>query len=296
MFHAQTSKGACFCPSHGSEMNPLKAREVLRGRLAFLYQVKRANLSVSFQIKSPAFKRMCERFKVYDKFFANDKPLVICEGYTDSIYLKAAISKLAGKFPALAPSPLPDGQMIPSIDFFKYSDMNGELLPLNGGAGQLNAFVGQYANTFHDFHAGGQTVPVIVLVDNDSASGKMWSVISEQLKPPSPKGVKTKGPKIDGSNPYYHVCRNLYVVPVPRLGKKDTIIEDLFDKATLAEKLGAKVFDPNHKGKMTNDKYGKAAFATQVVRKKAATIDFSGFEPLLEAMAAVCTLTPAPSK
>jgi retron-type reverse transcriptase len=296
MFYAQTTKGVCFCPTQGEGMNPIEARLILRGRLAFLYQVKRRQLSEIDQADTPAFKRMCERFKIYEKFFANDSPLVICEGYTDSIYLKAAIAKLASKFPSLAPTTLPTGETVPSIDFFKYSDMNGELLPLNGGAGQLNAFVAKYANMFHGFHAGGQTAPVIVLVDNDSASNKMWSVISEQLKPTSPKGVKSKGPKIDGSQSYYHVCRNLFVVPVPKLGNKDTIIEHLFDKATLEEKLGTKVFDPEHKGKMTDDKYGKAAFATQVVRKKAATIDFSGFEPLLQAIANVCSVALTPSK
>jgi hypothetical protein len=89
--------------------------------------------------------------------------------------------------------------------------------------------------------------------------------------------------QFDGaSHDFYHVTKNLYVVPIPKVGGADTFIEHLFDAKTLASQLNGKSFDFGQKGKkIASNKYGKMAFAKDVVRKNRASIDFSGFLPVL---------------
>lgn len=61
------------------------------------------------------------------------------------------------------------------------------------------------------------------------------------------------------------------------------MIEDLFDPALLKTVLDGKTFNPNDK-KMTNMEYSKNHFAKYVVKAQQETIDFSGFEPLLNSV------------
>ncbi|MGA0572072.1 hypothetical protein ACO2Q9_15240 [Variovorax sp. VNK109] len=78
---------------------------------------------------------------------------------------------------------------------------------------------------------------------------------------------------------------NLYVVPTP-LGPNGTktAIEDFFSAQTLAEKLNGKSF--SREKKIDESKhYGKSAFARDVVDKKAPTIDFNSFAPILDRIA-----------
>jgi RNA-directed DNA polymerase len=63
-------------------------------------------------------------------------------------------------------------------------------------------------------------------------------------------------------------------------GATQSMIEDFFDAATKATKLGDKSFQGNNK----HDKekyYSKRYFAEKVVQVKAGSINFAGFRPLL---------------
>ncbi|MEP2762488.1 MAG: hypothetical protein ABJO54_00380 [Hyphomicrobiales bacterium] len=146
-------------------------------------------------------------------------------------------------------------------------------MSISGGTGELHKFVGKYGSLLNEFHRGGQLQPVIVVVDNDATAKPMWSVIKEKM------GSKTA---VDGSAEYYHVQRNLFVVPIPILAGKSASIEDLFDKATLATKNKGKKFNPQLKSHQTASQYGKEIFVKWVIEANAENIDFSGFEPLLK--------------
>jgi hypothetical protein len=63
------------------------------------------------------------------------------------------------------------------------------------------------------------------------------------------------------------------------------MIEDFFDQAVKATKLGSKSFNP-HTPFDQNKNYGKSLFAEHVVKKSQATIDFDGFEPVLDRIVA----------
>ena len=65
-----------------------------------------------------------------------------------------------------------------------------------------------------------------------------------------------------------------------------TAIEDFFDMKNLAETLGGKTFSRAPKFDDTKH-FGKAAFAREIVEKKADSIDFSRFSEILDGVIAV---------
>lgn len=70
------------------------------------------------------------------------------------------------------------------------------------------------------------------------------------------------------------------------VGGAKTAIEDFFDAKTLAETLGSKTFSRAPKFDDTKH-FGKAAFAREIVDKKADSIDFSRFADILDGVVAV---------
>lgn len=257
---------------------------VLKGKLEFTLAAKIyprdlesfSDLETASKVPSgtpvPSHYKLYRRFLAYEKFHSNARPLIICEGKTDNTYIRCAIASLSAKFPLLKPTTDADGSVHQAISFFKHSEKHAKLLSISGGTGELHKFVGKYGSLLNEFHSGGQLQPVIVIVDNDAAAKPMWSVIKEHM---GSKGA------VDGSANYYHVKRNLFVVPIPIPAGKSASIEDLFDRATLATVNNGKKFNPHLKSHQTATQYGKEIFAKWVIEANAASIDFSGFEPLL---------------
>lgn len=273
--------GACH---HPGTKKPASL-PVLKGKLEFVLAAKTyPNGLESFSTLDTASKtpdgtpvpshyKLYRMFLAYEKFHANTRPLVICEGKTDNTYIRCAIASLNAKFPLLQPAVGADGSVHQALSFFKHSEKHAKLLSISGGTGELHKFVAKYGALLKEFHSGGQQQPVIVIVDNDAAAKPMWSVIREQMG---------SSAVVDGSANYYHVKRNLFVVPIPIPGGKSASIEDLFDKATLATENKGKKFNPQLKSHQTATQYGKEIFAKWVIEANAERIDFSGFEPLLE--------------
>lgn len=82
----------------------------LEGRFSFIYQVISHNRK---RIKANSFKNESNvselsarekdycRFLFYKNFIANERPVIITEGKTDSMYLKVALKALSGNYPKL---------------------------------------------------------------------------------------------------------------------------------------------------------------------------------------------------
>jgi hypothetical protein len=114
------------------------------------------------------------------------------------------------------------------------------------------------------------------VVDNDSGPEKLFKHLSNLLKKP-----------VDGSEPFYFVYENLYVVPVPKIGGAFTAMEQLFEAKVLNEKLDGKVLDLTNEETDGKKFYSKNDFSIQIVQKNQSTIKFDGFKPLLNAIVAV---------
>ena len=294
MCHSQFKNGACW---HWETKEPATLT-MLKGKLEFIFTAKTYSFGKSSIHKLeedeskrggpavPSHYRLYKRFLAYEKFHSLERPLIICEGKTDNVYIRCAIASLNEKFPSLAATNGIDGKSRGAVSFFKHTENHANLLSISGGAGELHKFVGTYSSLVSGFHAGGQKQPVIVIVDNDKAATAMWTVV---------KSLTNSKIGIDGSKDFYHVGQNLYVVPIPSLKGANTSIEDLFDKPTLATVNRGKTFHRNLKSHQTDKYYGKDIFARWVIQDNAPNISFSGFEPLLERLDAVCKIPLTPS-
>lgn len=232
-----------------------------------------------------AFKELVyKQFLLFSQFYVASKPVIIGEGTTDSVYLVHAIRSLVGSLPFLA-TKSSNGEIALNVRLYRYFkrrkkkdavgyssvlSSTGRILGLKGGTGHIYDFILQYRGYLPRFHAPGAYEPVIVVLDNDDGAKDIFNYIKGVFKIPNP-----------ATEPFIHLEKNLYVVPVPLAGgAKAMAIEDLFPSSVTGTLVDGKSFNPDEKTKGPSH-YGKVVFAHKVVRPSAATIDFSNFKQLL---------------
>ncbi len=265
----------------------------LHGMLGFIDTIDLYNRKHATGAKDsdPLSKKelMYQRFLIYRNFFVAEKPVVLCEGETDNVYLTHAIRSLANDFPELATKGS-DGKIHINVRLYKYRrSSTARILGLgDGGSGVLSKFIPMYKKETGKFNAPGQKHPVVVLYDNDSGASPIRSAVKQAC-----------GSAPNGTEPFFHVVRNLYAMatPLPN-GAKQSKIEDFFEATLKATVIDNKTFDDQNEFD-TATHYGKKVFAHKVVRPNADTINFSGFRLLLTnlvlTMKAHATTTSAPS-
>lgn len=214
-------------------------------------------------------------------FFKNcyitEEPLIICEGKTDNVYITLAIQSLFENHPLLAKSTSNDKVKL-KVKLFKYNKISDRLFFLNGGTADLNSFIGNYSKYCKKYKIVGKLNPVIILIDNDSGSKTIFGSIKNNNK--------SYTDTIDGSESYYFVCENLYVIAIPKLEGKDTAIEGFFDSSLLKTKLNGKTF--TLKNQFDNKtEYGKHLFAEHIVKKNKDKVNFEKFSSILKQIEAV---------
>ena len=254
----------------------------LEGVMAHIYHVKRSSDMRSGRLdpkqeaeelkraKYPAYRKLYKSLLYYKHFVSLDKPLILCEGKTDNIYLRSALKALDPRFLVLAK--MDKGKLVTAVRLLRHSRVEHDILELSGGSGNLANLVGRYEAAMYRYRHRPLEHPVIVLVDNDSGSDPVFSAMKQHKIVVSQKTML----------PFYHVCFNLYVVKTPELGTKGTsCIEDLFDPSVRAIKLDGKSLSLN-KDFDRGLYYGKVDFAERVVRQRFTSINFNNFIPLLE--------------
>jgi len=227
-----------------------------------------------------AARKLYRRFLIFKKFVCLERPLVVCEGKTDSIYLKCALRKLAGSYPTLVEA---DGKTLKTkVSFFNYAGHSHSVLELGGGVGDLKFFFikNRYSKIINKFGYKPLKYPVIVLIDNDDgpkgAKG-LFSVINKYFE----ISIDLKS-----TDPFYYITDNLYLVKtIENEASVKSCIEDCFQPALLKTKVKGKSFNPAKYGGATGG-YSKYVFAEQVVKPNVDKINFDGFKPLLDRIAA----------
>ena len=212
-------------------------------------------------------------FLIYRNFFVPEKPVILCEGKTDVVYLKCAITSLASDFSQLA-TIKSDGTVELDVRLFNRPSGTARIMDLGfGGSGDLGNFIKIFKNEAKDFCAPGQQHPVIVLYDNDSGAQDIQ------------KFIKTRSVRVSNGE-YYRVFKNLYAVPTPLPnGREKSEIEDFFDSSTKEHLIPGRTFN----GSRNIDpklEYGKKDFADGVLRNWK-SINFGGFRSLLAVFTSV---------
>jgi RNA-directed DNA polymerase len=251
----------------------------LQGMLGHIYYVRN-----QVDIRTPpekkgdksatATRKLYIRFLFFRNFVVAAKPLIIPEGKTDSIYLRAAIEKLTAYHPQLGV--IEKGKFKPAVKFMNFSRTIHDVLQIGNGNGDLKHFIRKYPEVLKTFRHQPLPNPIIVLIDNDKGGAELFPI------------AKNLGAEISltSREPFYRIAPNLYLVKTPEIGETGiSYIENLFDPALLKTIIDGKTFDASKDP--GPGKYGKMIFAEKVVRAQKDTIDFKRFAGLLNRIVAV---------
>lgn len=247
--------------------------EQLAGMLSFMnsvrrYEIKRHEFQLEWLPSDKSFLEIYRKFLTYKDFYGVDRPVILLEGKTDNIYLRCAMRQLVDDLPNLAKKDA-SGKIELSVRLFRQTNTTGEVLGLSGGSGDLKNFIAKYKSTTSKFKAEKSAFPIIIVIDNDEGAKGIYSVIKKELKR-----------DISGDDPYYKIFDHLYVVPTPRMGAKESCIENLFDPSVLQTNLAGKTFNGT-KDSDGSKHYGKYDLARYVIKANEKEISFSGFLPMM---------------
>ena len=245
-------------------------------------------------------EKQYQKFMIYKTFYANEKPLIITEGKTDVLYIKAALKKYYKYFPNLI-TKKDNGNFVFHVNFFKRKQKHSYYLNLvKDGADTIkniysNCYIKTKNNknitTVHDFKklcGERETNPVILIFDNEMVSNKDRPLkkFLNEIKVNASQKDKLK------ENLYINICDNLYLCTY-QLNNKEACeieIEDLFPADVLEHEINGRKFskkDSTH----DNGFYGKNEFS-QYVYSNYESIDFSNFISLLSAINEIIELYP----
>lgn len=284
----------------------------LEGRFTYIADIDMKNSSISNKNKNGSkeyLKEFSMRNQHYRRFIFlrnlifNEKPLIVTEGKTDIKYLEAALKNLHAKYPELVKLDTLTGHFNFKVSFFKRTNKVQYYLGMNfDGADSILTLYNYYESkssslypyTIKDMRKKNTLKvdainPVMFLFDNE---------ISKNCGRPLRKFLNaTHADKSMESHLMQNLPvkfindENLFLLATIREKEIDTErydceIEDLFTSVTLEHEINGKKFVRSGNG--GKNTYSKELFAEYVSRNYA-TIDFSGFEPLLNNIRDVIT-------
>jgi hypothetical protein len=254
----------------------------LHGMFGHIYHVDRYNDELPKQTVNPVKpslntkENLYRRFLMFKEFYVATLPVIVCEGKTDSVYIKCAIKSLAASFPTLAAlTPGKPINLMVRVPAYPLT-ATGRILRLKGGTSWMGQLIKDYGDELKRFKTPGQQNPVIMLIDNDAGA----KPIHDGMR----KFGKTKP---TGQEQFVHITANLYLVATPLVGgQKSSMIEDAFGTLPRTLKIGGKTFNPEDVGFDEALHFDKHIFS-QYVKDRASQIDFTGFRQLLANLVAV---------
>ena len=234
--------------------------------------------------KSPIHKTDYRNFLFYKYFVANKQMLLITEGKTDVLYIKAALKSLYKEYPKLITKDS-NGKFRYHLSFFSRSRHWSYFFGMGlDGADAMkslyNYFVGKngldnLCDYFLKYKTEFSPHPTIMLFDNEKNTkrplnkfigyAELCELKKEQLEKENYVLLEPN-------------CKlNLVSVPLP-LGKSECELEDLFSEETLNIEIGGRKF--SRKDENPQKYYNKDIFSKYIFQNYE-KIDFTGFKPLL---------------
>jgi len=269
----------------------------LEGRFSFINQIERYNNELDEKSRNfrclNAREEQYRKFLFFKYFFANDKPLIITEGKTDIVYLKAALKKFSTNYPKLL-STIATSEIEFNVSFLRRTKRLRYLLGISlDGADAIkniyNFYMGKenlpnYLNYFNRICAVHPLNPVILIFDNElKTKDKPLCKFVNHIR------LNENDKKSLSDKLHIKISDNLYLMTNPLVNNKDECeIEDLFDGKTLSHDIDGKKFSPKSTFD-TNKFYGKEIFS-KYISDNYKDINFDAFTPLLDSLnEIVCT-------
>ena len=286
MAHELYTKGK-FYISEEEEYKGEKAIRKLEGCFSFINEIDKYNNKLKNNTNKKFFK-LCSREKEFQKFlfykyfYYNFNPLIITEGKTDILYIKAALKNLYEEYPDLIEKD-EKGKFKFKISFFKRTNRLSFFfnISIDGADTMKNIYKfytnSEYFNYFEYFYKIAHCKPkqpVILIFDNE---------LNSKDKPlfKFKKVCKLKLDKYEnGFNEKIIENGNLFLLTNQLVENKDeSEIEDLFSKEVLEHQINGKSFSRETKFD-TEKYYGKDKFSKYIYNNYN-QIDFSNFRIIL---------------
>ncbi|QQS88574.1 retron Ec67 family RNA-directed DNA polymerase/endonuclease [Fusobacterium canifelinum] len=259
----------------------------LEGRFSFINQLDKYNNSESEKRKKfiarnvlNSREKQYQNFLFYKYFFMNEKPLIVTEGKTDILYIKAALKNLYNEYPNLITKE--ENEFIFKISFLKRTKLLKYFFNLSpDGADSMKNiynYFGDKNSKFYDFYNYFKKLtnlealnPVILVFDNEATENSKKPLKKFLNHIFSDKNDNDKKNLISYVRTKFKlkIINNLYLLTINLVdGLEECEIEDLFFEDTY-KKFSFDKINPN------KDKFSKN------ILKNYKNIDFSKFKPFL---------------
>lgn len=264
--------------------------EQLQGRFAFIDQVDKFNNKNNKNKNSYLLnsrEKQYQLFLFYKIFFATDSPVIITEGKTDIIYLKAALKSLHKDYPKLVTKDK-NGKFRYKITFLNRNSKLAYFFRMSGTGADAMMNLYRFCcgkdnrPDYYDYFETKFNViakaPVLFLFDNelknkDKPLYKFVRFIKNNNLVENIEDIR--------SDLLITLKSNVFLITNQLMnGKDECEIEDLFLQDVLGTELKGKRFCRKDKYDI-NKFYGKEVFSKHVISKYQ-TIDFSNFKPILD--------------
>lgn len=269
---------------------------VLEGKLSYIDWIEKINNSKSEQKGEKKTihdfyhltkrEKEVQKFLFYKYFIANKQPVLITEGKTDILYIKAALKKFYQDYPSLVEKK--GEKYIYKISFFKRKKKMTYFWHMSEGAdGISNLYKNCFSNSelakYFEKCKCYSKYATIMLFDNEEKNDKPLKKMLNILKLTDEELAKFK------SAFYCQVRGNyktLYLATIPKFNESENIeIEDLFDNETLSIEIDGRKF--SKKDEDIENFYNKDIFSRYIFNNYT-KINFDKFRPLLDYINNIC--------
>lgn len=311
MAHCLYNRGEFSIDGEKASINQLEGRFSFINRLDKHHNIKKFNNLLPSENSKQFFSKVFlnsrekeyQKFLFYKYFWRNENPLVITEGKTDILYIKAALKKYNEEYPELIEK-IEKDKFNYKISFFKRSDRLKFLFGfVNDGADDI-------LNIFHYYIDKPQSKlkhnksfnycayfknkldipfknPIIILYDNEGKNKPLHKSINDVcnllIKGKEQDDLRSRKKDslkkaLNDSTPFaQNILENIYFLTNPKLKEKNTEIEDLLTNITSHLVIDGRSF--NKDGGKNN--FGKNTLA-QYVNKNYKKLDLNSLKPILD--------------
>lgn len=265
----------------------------LEGRFNFIDQIDRYNNKIQKTNKNHRMlnsrEKEYQKFLFYKYFYANNKPLILTEGKTDILYIKAALKNLYSEYPKLIEKV--NNKFNFKISFLERSSRLEYFFGITkDGADSLINIYNYYSGedvklnllNFFEKKETKSCKPAILLYDNELHKiNGIEKPLSKFIRK-SVKEDQDNFKKIIQKNLYNKLLGNLYLatIPIVDTNKQEAEIEDLLNKEVLEHKINNRSFSKDPKN---GNEYGKNELSKYVF-KNYSNINFQNFKKLLDTL------------
>lgn len=274
---------------HTFSKNDSNKGKSIIGIMTYIYNIKNEyknrtadanpNIYTDFKIektKSPeqlfwaknSFTRLFLQTYFQEFFVYKSKIHLLCEGKTDPLHFKTYISTL-------------DKNIHSNYDFTAFNEDKLTIfqkeLNIRSGTPNLKRFIEIYSTLYISKLS--FLNPTIIIVDNDKAGNEVFQCGIGRYKKTSQHG-KTIINKLEVE--YAYICKNLFILKLPRI-LKETTIEDLYEPTVTSTLLNGKAFSKDNNYD-PNLYYGKVELLRNVIKNNKKSINYKNFDTTLEAI------------